>query len=756
MISKNITGFSVVVAGMTAIISQIIFLREFLIVFYGNEISIGIILASWLIWGAAGSFFLGHFVDRFRNKLLVFALAQLAIAFILPAIFFAIRMVPHFLGISAGEIIGYYPMIRASFVVLAVPCAIMGFVFSLACSIYNKPEDPTRHVAIIYVFEALGALIGGFLVSLVLLRIMTPYKILFTVTLLNILSSLLLQRAEMVQGIKRALFVFSLLLLAGAFIFGIRGGVTVLEKESLNRLWQGYDVLESVDTVYGDLTVVGSGKQRSFYENGLHLYTVPDRLTAEESVHFAMLEAESPENILLIGGGVGGLLEEILKYPVKSVDYVELDPEIIELAIKFLPEEDKRHISDPKVNIVNADGRFFVKNTVNKYDCVIISLGDPYTAQINRFYTSGFYNELNRVMADDAVVSFVLTSSENYISKELEDYLHSIYISLSAVFPDVGVVPGDSAVFLASNTKGLITLDHNILSKRLEDRGIETIYVRDYYLFDKLSPDRIEYASDIIERRDPGVKENRDFRPVSYFYATVFWGSQFNTPFLRKLFIILRPFHIWIAVLVFCLFCSVLVMMWSKRRFERTAALAVMTTGFAEINFQIAVILSFQIIYGYVFYKIGIIIASFMLGLALGGLWVSRKLGHIRDEKAFFRKVQLSICVYPLVLPACFIYFSRSSSALSSWVGANLVFPLMPIIAGFIGGVQFPLANKIYLGEARQVGRVAGTCYALDLFGACLGSLVAAAFIVPVLGVFQACFLVAIINLVVLFLLRSR
>ncbi|MGB3242383.1 MAG: hypothetical protein WBB66_05990, partial [Candidatus Omnitrophota bacterium] len=178
-----------------------------------------------------------------------------------------------------------------------------------------------------------------------------------------------------------------------------------------------------------------------------------------------------------------------------------------------------------------------------------------------------------------------------------------------------------------------------------------------------------------------------------------------------------------------------------------------MTTGFAEINFQIATILSFQVIYGFVFYKLGVIITSFMVGLAFGGWIIARYMPRIRNDLAVFSWTQVSICLYPLILPLIFLLFSKADSGAATWWGSNVIFPFLPVIAGTIGGIQFPLANKIYLEQKEQMGRVAGLTYGLDLLGACLGSLLAAALLIPVLGIFQTCFLTALINTVVLVLL---
>jgi len=740
----------VTLAGATAMASQIVFLREFLIVFSGNEISIGIILTAWLVWGAFGSWFLSRFADRLKLKIRVFSLCQIILAFILPVTLLAVRSSKILWGRFPGEITGCAQMFAAAGIVLSLSCGILGFMFSLACLIYrDTAENAARGLARVYVMEALGALIGGIVVSFFLIRIMPPLWILFSFSFLNAAASIMMQRLSS-DFAKRKFFyhtveIILILCCAAVFLGGARG----LRQFSIARLWKGFHVLESRDSVYGNITVTDRAGQKSFFENGLHLYTVPDHLSSEEAVHFALLENENPSEILLIGGGAGGLLKEILKHPVNVVDYVELDPTIIDEARKFLGPETGAILDDPRVSIINEDGRFFVKRTKKKYDCVIISLGDPYTVQLNRFYTKDFFDELTYVLKDKGVISFALTSCENYIGNELRDYLNSIYVSLSSSFPDVLLIPGDTMHFLASNQRGILTSDTNVLMARLKARGIDARYVRDYYLFDKLSKERIEYALNEVSRKPDGLV-NRDFRPIAFYYATRFWGTHFEAPFFKRFTDIVNVSNIRAAIAVICAFILMFGFFDRKRRGERTVLLSLMTTGFAEINFQIVVILSFQVIYGYVFYKMGIILTFFMAGLAFGAWIVSKYIDRMGDNLKTFSWTQAGVCVYPLILPPIFLWLSRSESNVVLWIGANLIFPALPIIAGIIGGIQFPLAYKIYLKNENEIGRAAGMSYGLDLLGACFGAFFAAAFLVPVLGIFGTCFLVAVINAAVL------
>ncbi|MGB2600932.1 MAG: hypothetical protein WBD12_02830, partial [Candidatus Omnitrophota bacterium] len=377
---KKTIILSMVLAGASAMVSQIVFMREFLVVFYGNEVSIGLILASWLIWGAFGSAFLGRYSDRIQRRVGVFAACQLALSFIFPLTLLAARAAKNFMGITTGEIIGYPPMMLSTFIVLCLPCMTMGFMFSMACRIYRDLTDSSEEsIARVYVMEAVGALLGGLLASYFMIRYMSAATILLILSLLNLSASFLMQRhLKTIKG-KKIIAAFTVLLVVFGTVALLFGGGSRFRDFSLRQLWTGFEVLGSKNSIYGNITVTERGEQRSFYENGLHLYTVPDQLSAEESVHYALLQVESPEKVLLIGGGVGGLLEELLKYPLKRIDYVELDSTIITMAKKYLQNKDSKVLNDPEVKIINEDGRFFVKKKPDMYDCVIIGLGDPYT-----------------------------------------------------------------------------------------------------------------------------------------------------------------------------------------------------------------------------------------------------------------------------------------------------------------------------------------------------------------------------------------
>ena len=738
--------------GATSMIAQIVLMRELIIIFYGNELSLGAILASWLFWVAMGSWILGRLVDPMARKIPTLVGCQILIYLLFPPILFLIRNIKNMLDVAPGEILGFLPMLYASFAVLAPFCVLSGFMFALGCRIFSGMYgESARGIGQVYILEAIGASLGGLLFNFLLVRHLNAFQIAFLVGGMNLLVGFFLISRErgagpILRGIAAALILLSL----SAVIFG---GVDRLQGFSEQLQWRGLRLVHSENSIYGNLAVTVSDSQYSFFENGLLMFTTRDLLTAEETVHFPLLEHPAPMHVLLIGGGIGGSLEQVLKHPVERVDYIELDPLVIETAEDLLPEEDLLPLRAKRVHVHHIDGRFLVKKTRQQYDVVMVNLSDPFTALLNRFYSLEFFREVKAILREQGILSFGVTSSENYISAELQQFLGCLYTTLKSVFREVKMIPGDHVYFLACDTPGLLTYDHNLLVDRLRERKIQTKFVREYYLPYKLSPDRIAYVEQTVGAAK-GIRINRDFEPIGYFYDMVLWSTYFHS----KVKDVIRQFSRlnfwWLLAPIGLLVIVVLPLLLKIPRLNQVpVVLAIMTTGFSEMLFQVVVIVAFQVLYGYVYYKLGLILTSFMIGLVFGSWYVNRIMDRLRDDLLTYIKTQIAICIYPLILPPIFLGLASFGSKIPSYFGVETLFAFLPIVAGFIGGFQFPLASKICLGGGQEVGRTAGLLYGIDLLGSCLGALLASAILVPILGMISTLVLVAALNFAALILL---
>jgi spermidine synthase len=757
--------------GFTAIIAQIVLMRELMVVFYGNEISLGLMLASWLLWTAIGSSLFGRLSRRLKPRALMAGL-QVLISLAFPITILAVRASRGAFQPIAGEILGPGPMFLTSLATLSVLCALSGWSFAAGSRLYAAEMGTSiaTGTGSVYLLEAAGSGLGGLLASLLFIRYLTSFEIAAVVALLNLLAAAsLLIRAP---SVRRA----AMAALAAVFAFVVYPMVVPrLEAISLARLWQGFRLVVTRNSVYGNLAVVGTEDSRSLYENGLVVFTVPDREAAEEAVHFALLEHPSPRRLLLIGGGVAGGVAEALKHPsVERVDYVELDPTILDLAGEYFRDEWTPARADPRVSIHNLDGRLFLKTTQFTFDVIIVRLPDPQTAQLNRFYTVEFFREAAQKLRPGGILSFQVTGAENYISAELAEFLRCLNQTLRRVFPEVAAIPGASIHFFAANRAGVLTTDPEVLAERLRARNLQTMYVREYYFPFRMMPDRMQ---DLESQMQPGAGTpvNRDFAPIAYYFDVALWSSRFHQRYRQWFESVAR---IRFAALLLCVAVAlsaftVLAWWWSRpkapgrersdasppegRRQKIAAALCVAAMGFTLIGLEILLLLGFQAIYGYVYHQLALVIAAFMVGMAAGSWRGLRRSGEAngqmsealvaRTEIRWLTGLQIAAAASPLLLYLLFVSVAGVESSLGLFLVSQILFPALALLSGMLGGYQFPLASRIYFAGAERSTRSPGTLYALDLLGAALGAVLLSAYLFPVFGFLKAALLMAAANL---------
>jgi spermidine synthase len=741
--------------GFTAVIAQIVLMRELIVVFYGNEISLGLILANWLAWTALGSSVLGRIVPRVQNSHRLMAVLQGLIAVAFPGTILAVRASKSAFQPIPGEVLGPGPMLLTSLVVLSLFCAISGLLFAAGSRLYadRVGTSTVRGTSSVYLLEAAGSGLGGMLASLVLIRFLTAFEIAALLGLLNLLAA-----ASLVIPIvsRRRAILAALLGIVLAILF--LSGARWLEATSLAHLWSGFHLVATRNSAYGNLAVVETPGSRSLFENGVVVFSVPDPAAAEEGVHYALLQHPAPRSLLLIGGGVNGSLAQALQHSsLERVDYVELDPAILDLAEKHFPREWAPIRTDPRVRVHNTDGRLLLKTTAQTYDVIIVNLPEPQTAQLNRFYTLDFFREAAERLSPAGVLSFQLHAAEDYISPELGAFLRCINRTLREIFPAVTAIPGDPVHFFAAKQSGMLTTDPQTLVSRLRERGIQTSYVREYYIPYRMSPDRTADLEQHI-RPQADTPVNRDLAPIAYYFDVALWSTRFNAGYRQLFESIARVSFGSLVFAVGGLLCALGgALRWLPGREKRpraSAGFCVGAMGFTLIGLEILLLLGFQAIYGYVYHQLAIVIASFMVGMALGSWRGLRRPVEggarplERTEIQALAGLQVLAAASPLLLYALLVLLARIKDPVGLFAVSQILFPALALLSGFLGGYQFPVASRIFFASAREETRSPGTLYALDLVGACLGAVLLSAYLVPVFGFLKTSVLMAVANIV--------
>jgi len=763
--------------GFTAVIAQVMLMRELLVVFYGNELALGVMLANWLLWTALGASLFGRWPMRVIQPRKLVASLQALLAFALPLTLLAVRASKAVCHSLPGEILGPVPMFLTSFATLSVLCVISGGLFAAGSRLFGDMAGASSATATgaVYLLEAAGSGVGGVAAGLALVRLANPFEITALLGLLNLLAAWVLLSPT--SGRRRALAASFGLMAALVLIGGYE-----LQPLSLAWLWRGFHLVAAHNSVYGSLAVVDTGASRSLFENGLIVMTVPDPSAAEEAVHFALLEHPDPRRVLLIGGGINGSVAEALKHPsLERLDYVELDPMIFNIAARYFPEEWDKVRQDARVHIHAMDGRRFLKSTSDIFDVIIVNLPDPHTAQLNRFYTEEFYREAAAKLRPGGIVSFQVTSSENYISQELADFLRCLDRTLRQVFPEVIAIPGETVHFFAAVKPGTLTADPQELLRRLRARGLHTQYVREYFLPFRMSPDRMQ---DLQLQIEPlfSTPVNRDFSPVAYYFDVALWSAPFHPTAARGIESLtgMSFKRLFLGTMLALAALVPLLWMWPAEdkpaaRARRSTGLAVAVVGFTELGLEILLLLGFQALYGYVYHELTILVALFMVGVALGAGWALRwapapGAASMSRDLRLLAGLQILLAASPLLLYGLFIQLGRVSSAGGQRAASEILFPALALVAGLLGGFQFLLASRVYfaerrlpsgsggtgtaqplgqerLVETRKATRSPGVLYALDLAGSCAGALALSVLLIPLYGFLRTATLMAAMNL---------
>ncbi|MBI4028343.1 MAG: fused MFS/spermidine synthase [Verrucomicrobia bacterium] len=699
---------SIGAAGFSAIVTQLVFMREMLNVFDGNEMVLGIVLGNWMLLMGLGAA-LGRSVAR-RAGVFLFGITQILQAVLPLAGVFLLRAARH-VFFARGEALGIAETATVCFAALLPFCLSAGLFLAVATCVMEAAKDPGGKaetcIGRVYWLDSLGGVFGGAAFTFVMIHFLNHFSILQVVSFANLFCALAIAWNTGQRG-----------LLAGAAVITL-GEILVVGCADLDRIstrieFAGRQVIFRGHSPYGELVVTRHSDEYHFIQNGVPFFSTHNVEQVEETVHYAMAQwrAGGRRNVLLIGGGATGAAREILKYPEARVDYVELDPLILEAAGQYVPER----LADSRIRILHGDGRLRVKTSHHCYDVILVNVPEPMTFQLNRYYTREFYQEAQRAMTPGGVLAFALGRYENYLGKELSAMIATAHRTLRSVFAQVTLIPGGRVFFLASDSE--LTED---IAARMEENGIPTRLVNRHYLRGVLTADRFAEVRRAALLDQAGV--NRDFNPILCYDHLRHWMSRFRvqTGVLQ-------------ALLGIVLFFYLLRM--------RPVSFVVFTAGFAASVMEVVLLLGCQILYGSVYQKAGWVVALFMGGLSFGGLVMNRFLQ--RRTAADLTKLLLCLAVCAAVTPPVLMAIGHVRQPAVAWFLEWLMFPVMVLLPAGLVGMFFPLAGKL---DFRGATVTAAMLYAADYVGAALGMFLASALLIPLIGITAACLLTAILCL---------
>lgn len=750
--------------GATAIVAQVLLLRECLVVVAGNEMFIALFFGCWFIGIAAGAA-IGSAWKPGEKRLVLLVPAFLSLQVVLlPVLMISLRDVRARWDLPAWQLAPFFALLRIGLEHLCPFSFLTGLTFPMLCRLVAAADKTRgRSIGLVYAVESLGSLIGGAVVTFVFVVYCEP---LTAAWLLGALTTTNLVWFSLGLGSRagRASAVVAAVLALGFVVIVASPIRTTIERWSAglrHRAYgEGFDWLAERSTPYQHLALAHRDDQYSLLSNGRFIASFPDPYAVHQRVHLMMSQCERARRVLVIGGGESGALTILLLYPGLEIDYVETDPQVLALVRPYLEERDRRALSDPRVHIFHEDARHFVARRLAEsgrasgplYDAILCNTPDPSTAALNRFYTWDFFLQARRLLGSTGVFVTSISSGVNYFDRELLDYVGSIYEALVESFGHVLATPGTQAFFFATAKDDLLTSDVAHLIARYEQRGVQDPDFSPLYFHTAYESDQLRLVNQTFRRALGTVRLNTDLEPVTYLYYLRLW-SRFSGSHTQRFFSAIERYN-WRWVVFGCAFWILLRFvtwpwwpMTSDRAAYRHAAVVLLLTGAAGMVSSIVLLLLYQNLHGSLYRDVGLLVALFMAGLTVGSL-AGNRIG--RDEKAVLSAwIGGSAIAYGVFF---FALESVSAGGTQGWIETRLLgypafFYLAMILAGVLTGLPFPLVGRLAVVCGHELGRAGGTLESLDHLGACAGAFLTGIVLIPISGIVATLKVVKLIEL---------
>ena len=359
---------------------------------------IGIYLFAMGVGSWLSSFIEKHIAEKFVD--IEFAVAVLG-GFSAPLLFLSFAKLSYFSIVLYGLVFGIGTLV--------------GLEIPLLMRILQDKLDFKDLVSRVLAFDYIGALVASLLFPLFLVPKLGLVR---TSLLFGILNAavgiwgtwLLLPLIKKNVTLMRVKGFIVIVLLVIAFIKA--NSLTSLAEDALFT----DDIIYAKSSNYQRIIVTKGKTGYALFLNGNLQFNSFDEYRYHEAlVHPAFAAyGENPKRVLVLGGGDGLAMREVLKYPsIESVTLVDLDPEMTALSSKFAPlaELNSHALEDSRVSVVNADAYVWLgDNEIEPFDIAIVDFPDPNNFALGKLYTTRFYNLLKQKLKPNSAVVIQTTS----------------------------------------------------------------------------------------------------------------------------------------------------------------------------------------------------------------------------------------------------------------------------------------------------------------------------------------------------------
>lgn len=380
-----------------------------------------------LLIATTGSYFLGDSITQFSLTIGIYMAFMGIGSYVsrwikddtLLAQFIGFELVLALLGGSAVPLLYFayafgLPFQWVSGLLTALIGVLIGLEIPLLSRLMAKHYTLKANLSNVLSIDYFGALLATLLFPFLLLPWLGVFKtsLAFGLVNLSIALALLFYFSSGMKAATRARLKVGvsvvLLLLGAQFVF----------SHWLNKTWNAYiyedTVVHSQQTSYQHIVMTRyKDDLRLFLNAGLQFSSIDEYRYHEALVHPAVIRSNTPKQVLILGGGDGLAVRELLKYPqIDNITLVDLDPAMAKLAKThhYLVAQNQNAMNHEKVKVINQDGFVFLHNNSQRFDLIYIDLPDPKNVSLARLYSQQFYRSVKRSLSPQGIMVTQATS----------------------------------------------------------------------------------------------------------------------------------------------------------------------------------------------------------------------------------------------------------------------------------------------------------------------------------------------------------
>ncbi|MCC6446587.1 MAG: spermidine synthase [Armatimonadetes bacterium] len=499
-------GFS----GFAALIYEVAWTRVLSQVFGTTVYAFGMMLTAFLIGLALGSYLFGRYADRSRHLLFMFCALEVgagASVLLLTPLFGYMPVLATNIFRSFWNnfwVLQFFQLLACTYLML-IPTVILGTLFPVVSKLYTDNLDGLgAKIGNAYSANTLGTIFGSFLAGFVLIPTLGTQDTIRLAAFINIMVGTVVLAVGREYKWHPAL-AYGCIALILAWCVGmpnwdtrlISSGVYLYansianeaekRNQSVTEYMKSKEILFYQEGLFSNVSVVqirANGEtHRVLQVNGKTDASINDLTTQQIVAHLPMLLQDNPQKAALVGLASGCTLGAATLHPVRSIDCIEIEPNMGKAA-RFFDAYNYRCLDDPRVNMIYNDGRNFLLLTRNKYDVITSEPSNPWIHGASNLFTEQYYE----ICKDRLTPRGILCHWIPVYDMTVKDFKLATNTFLK-VFPHTSIwtFPPMYCDAVAIGSPSELTIDYQKLKARLADPKLkgdfDKIYVSDDWSF---------------------------------------------------------------------------------------------------------------------------------------------------------------------------------------------------------------------------------------------------------------------------------